>query len=340
MMKTVFLALISLIVVLGPVSASAMKLSIDSLITGNSEDRIYTVLNKPMHNKEIMSLSTSCNGKYFVSTSLDRTCKVWRTSDGKLLRSFRVEMDRELLGIMHTAAVSDDGETVAALHLLPIKFKALIYLFSTKTGKQIGSVRLRLLGLKQFNNLDASKCAFSPDGKILAVSFGRIAYFIDLKTRRVKKVGSLTSIIEDLNYSRTGDLLVYSKKEYKIFGPDFVEKKDGALKLSFHRVILSSDGSRIACLPKSSSKFIRILDSRDGREIEKVKTEKIYRRWISWAPSGNELIVYGFKDGSLYVLNSSDGYALQKMNVNLLDEKKTRMVLIFTEVQLLVETAI
>ncbi|MGH6855288.1 MAG: WD40 repeat domain-containing protein, partial [Aestuariivirga sp.] len=121
-----------------------------------------------MHTAGIWRLDVSADGKLLVTSSEDKTIRLWSASDGRLLRIFRVPIASGGEGKLYSVAISPDGRMVAAAGWDAYYWKDYwtthaghyIYLFDTISGsliRRIGPVPTVV------NDL-----AFSRDGQRLA----------------------------------------------------------------------------------------------------------------------------------------------------------------------------
>lgn len=118
-----------------------------------------------MHTAAIVRISVDRAGKFLVTASHDKTARVWELATGRLLRVLRVPIGDGNEGKLYAAAISPDGNTIAAggwasadgLH-------ESIYLFDRESGRLVR----RLTGLP----IVVKHLAFSLDGSLLAATHG------------------------------------------------------------------------------------------------------------------------------------------------------------------------
>jgi len=103
------------------------------------------------HEKVILSLAFSPNGKLLASGSEDQTINIWDVKSGKVLQTLK-----EHKGPVQTLAFSPDGKTLASGSV-----DQTLILWDVKTGKMLDSP------LTEHTDTIWS-IAFSPDGKLLA----------------------------------------------------------------------------------------------------------------------------------------------------------------------------
>ncbi|MEO8062905.1 MAG: caspase family protein [Pseudomonadota bacterium] len=96
------------------------------------------------------------------SASEDKTIRVWRITDGRLLDTFRVPAGLQAEGQLYALALSPDGHTLAAAGWTcwEVEHAACIYLLDAQSGE----LRGRIAGLPEV----VATLGFSPDGQHIA----------------------------------------------------------------------------------------------------------------------------------------------------------------------------
>ncbi len=119
------------------------------------------------HTSSINSITTDAQGRFLVTASDDRSCRVWDAATGKLLRTLRPPVGKDANeGKIFSAAISPDGEIVACGGWTEYGGEGghSVFLFERASGRLL----TRLSG---FPNVVESLC-FSPDGGLLATGGG------------------------------------------------------------------------------------------------------------------------------------------------------------------------
>lgn len=129
------------------------------------------------HTARITSLDVDAKGQYFVTSSVDKTLRVWDADSGKVIKILRPYIGKEAdEGIIYSASISQDGKYIACTYETspitipgnnnedgtPTKFRSLsLTIFENGSWKKLASV----------GSFEPSRLMFSPDGKFL-VAYG------------------------------------------------------------------------------------------------------------------------------------------------------------------------
>ena len=118
-----------------------------------------------MHTARISHISVDGASRYLVTASDDKTFRVWEFSTGRLLRVLRPPIGQGNEGKMYAVAISPDGNTVAGAGWSGLEWDGAhsVYLFDRASGRMLK----RITGLPQ----SIPHLAFSPDGRVLVVTF-------------------------------------------------------------------------------------------------------------------------------------------------------------------------
>lgn len=101
--------------------------------------------NTDMHTAPINSIAIDAKGQYLVTSSIDKTARVWSLLDGKLLRVLRPPIEEGHESKIYAVALSPEGKTVAVGGWTGYRWdkKVSIYLFD----RLLGELQQRLAGL-------------------------------------------------------------------------------------------------------------------------------------------------------------------------------------------------
>ncbi len=153
-------------------------------------------LNLEMHNNDILDINTDAKGKYILTTSFDKTAKLWNAHTGDLIRTYRFQIGKGSEGELYAGAISPNGKIIAITGVTGKTKNRSIYIFNTITGKLIKR-------LSELSNI-VINLEFSHNGKYLAAalsgsnSYGVVIYKTNLSditnftNLRIEKLKALT----------------------------------------------------------------------------------------------------------------------------------------------------
>lgn len=143
-----------------------------------------------MHTAKVNRMSVDSENHYLVTSSDDKTVRVWDLTTNRLVRIIRPPIREGDEGKLYAVAISPDGQTIATAGWTSYDWDGVnsIYLFSRETGQLIR----RIQGLPNA----ILRLAYSPDGKFLATTMGN-DYGI-----RLYETGNYTTVGEDRDYGK------------------------------------------------------------------------------------------------------------------------------------------
>jgi WD40 repeat protein len=116
------------------------------------------------HNAIIHRIDTDAANRFAVTTSDDKTVRVWSLPEGRLMRVLRVPIDQGNIGKAYAGAISPDGTTVAVGGWTGAAGHNNIFLFDRASGE----LKRRVRDIPNvINHLE-----YSPDTRRLAASLG------------------------------------------------------------------------------------------------------------------------------------------------------------------------
>ena len=119
-------------------------------------------LNSEMHTNQITDIASDAEGKYILTTSIDKTAKLWDALNGKLVNTFRVPIKGNE-GMLFSGTVSNNGQIVAISGLTGTTYNMQLYLFDLQSGNLLQTIN----GIENV----VYAIAFSPNDQYLAMGF-------------------------------------------------------------------------------------------------------------------------------------------------------------------------
>ncbi|HEY6292214.1 MAG TPA: caspase family protein [Terriglobia bacterium] len=162
------------------------------------------------HTQTVTRISADRQGRWLVSSSQDKTVRVWDAATGRMERVLRPPIGEGQEGELFGVAISPDGSLVACGGWTQSGSaqEFSVYLFSRADGRLVG----RIQGLPN----TIGHLAFSPDGSVLAVAVESKGVRLFAVDRRAVEGNpnsvtvSVRSIAEDRNYAGASDWVSFS----------------------------------------------------------------------------------------------------------------------------------
>lgn len=210
------------------VTALLLLLVLTAQVTRAQEREPILRIETGTHIDSIYQVSVDAANRYLVTAGSDKTIRVWELPEIRLLRTIRPMLGKGNLGTILNAAISPDGQTIAANILTETdekNFESSIYIYSRESGRVI-------YRLPQPASASVSRLAYSKDGRYMVVTLVDRQLYIDL----------IADASGDKNV-RYG-LYIYDTSTYKIVTEDKAAKVIGVDFDPSGRLLTSSvDGS-------------------------------------------------------------------------------------------------
>ncbi len=127
-------------------------------------DRPMLAVDPGMHTARIWAQAVDAAGRFAVTSSDDRTVRIWSVADGKLLRTIWIPAGPGIVGRVYAVAISPDGSTIAAGGYTERRNGPCpIYVFARESGNLIRRIPGDSPNVTSF-------LTFSPDGRYLAAT--------------------------------------------------------------------------------------------------------------------------------------------------------------------------
>jgi WD40 repeat protein len=253
--------------------------------------------NSVMHTVRLWRIDTDNKGKFLLTSSDDKTAKLWNTENGEFIRTFRIPIDKGNEGKIYACALSPDGNTVVLGGWTGWDWfkKSSIYIFNASTGEMIK--RTGNFGDVIFD------IEFSKDGRYLSVSLGSTNGVAILTTSDWKTYLTLDGYEDSVfntSFDNTGRLVTVSyDMKIRLYDSDFKLIKTQEKNLSGEKpfsVAFSPDGSKIA-VGYDDSEVLQVYDGKTLKllyEPDITDTDQSnFLEMVDWSNDGNYLYAGG-----------------------------------------------
>jgi WD40 repeat protein len=197
-----------------------------------------------MHTGILFRIAADRAGRFLVTTSSDRTARVWDLATGNLLRILRPPISTHNDGQLYAVALSPDGQTVALGGWTGADWDTTdsVYLFDVTTG----ALTRRLTGFAD----SISALEYSRDGSLLAVgmSLGGVRVFRPADEKPLMEDAAYADAVLSVDFDSRGRMVASSE--------------DGDLRLYDENLNLSTRRTMKGGKQPSSARF-----SPDGTSI-------------------------------------------------------------------------
>ncbi|WP_213069463.1 WD40 repeat domain-containing protein [Methylomicrobium album] len=251
------------------------------------------------HSGPVFGVEPLMNDQRLATISHDKTVKIWRSRDFKLLQTLRIPIGNAFEGNLDSIAVSPDSKLIAVggWTCWERGKHGCVYLFDATTGHLLRCI-------DQLKNI-IGELRFSPDGRVLAIGLhgnGGIA-FVDTQTFQI--------LAQDQDYGERVTGLSFSSNGYAATGSNdgYLRVYDPQFKLAARVKVpevdriadsyFSPDGKRLL-VSSYNSPLIQILSLPQLQVERSLRVDashpiKTLRNAV-WSPSGE--FIYGSGDSA------------------------------------------
>lgn len=266
-----------------------------SVVAGKPPQAPIIRIETEMHTARISSISADDAGRYLVTASDDKTLRVWERSTGRLLRVLRPPIGQGNEGKMYAVAISPDGDTIAGAGWSGLEWDGThsIYLFDRSSGRMLK----RITGLPE----SIPHLAFSPDGRILVVTFhGKygIRFYGTADSRLLAEDRDYRAETYGASFDKSGRVATASYDGFlRLYGRDFqllAQTQIAGGKRPF-TVSLTTSGSKIAVGYENAAQ-VDVFSGEDLRYLYSPDTgdsNKGYFNVVSWSSDEETLYAGG-----------------------------------------------
>lgn len=200
-----------------------------------------------MHLGRSNRISSNADGRYLLTSSNDKTARLWDAATGILLKTFRIPVNvntRE--GVLESSCLSPDGKIAAFAGQTGFEWDGsnCIYLVDTQTG---GIIR-RIKGLRQV----VFDLEFSPDGKWIAAGLsnaGGVRIFDTENWMEKKKIEGYQGDVYTVAFKPGGGMATASLEgKIRLYNKDFemVAEKSDLPGKSIYSIAFNPAGNLLA----------------------------------------------------------------------------------------------
>jgi len=256
----------------------------------------------------VYSMAFSPDGKYIAAGGDHLKACIWDVETGKLVRTLNHN------AVVQVVTYSPDGKYLATgtWDTYKVENNETVNIWDMKTGNLLH----KLSPTRQEYNAPVRSMDFSPDSKLLAVSYGGNIRGISIF--RVSN-GKLYKTLDDdggalsLKFSLDGANLVYANNKEQICTHINLSKKCNDkittdLKEWIYSIDISPDGKFIAVA--GADKIVTILDTNSKKPVQILKGHTSVIRTIAYGPKGRYL-VSGSDDRTIRVWDINKGEAVR-----------------------------
>ena len=241
------------------------------------------------HESFVRSVAFSPDGKKIVTTSLDKTARIWDAESGKELKKIQY-YDSESRIVADSADFSPDGKQIVTA-----SGHNIAKIWDAESGEELQKIESNT-----FKNITSA--AFSPDGKKIVTSAGEVTQLWDAESgEELQKWGNTSGEVGAANFSPCGKKIV--RMGYWDGGVVIIYDTESgkALKtfeagFGFDKAAFSPDGKKIIITETFEGDrgfFVQIWDAESGEVLVKMGRQRYWIRHVAFSPDGKKVVAVG-----------------------------------------------
>ena len=257
------------------------------------------------HSAKISRILFTPDGKTLISTSFDKTIRLWDVETGDLIRTLRHQIGEGRDGEVHAAALSPDGSTLAIGGITYDHENGIpVLLFDLERGDVIGL-------LEGHPDLIGS-LSFSRDGKWLASSSDTLMKIWDTSKPEADSVMTLESDsgVFDIAFSPDAKKIVSGHVDGTVRVWELPKNLGNASspKLTTPKKVMKKHTNVACCVDYSSDGKYLVSGDFDGNAFLWTSKGKLKKKFkpmdtigaIAFAPDGKHVVISGGKHAFVY----------------------------------------
>ncbi len=246
-------------------------------------DHVVRVFGNPKlhHGQWIHQLAYNFDGSRLAGAGQDGVIRIWDPASGRELLAYHGHSKPA-----RAVAFSPDGSLIASGGS-----DSAVRIWDSATGKDVRQIPV-IKG--QNENEYVARCAFSPDGKSLAVASGPIVEIFEVATGKPeRKLEGHQQTVYSIAYSPDGHYLASSSGDHTVRIWDMQSKAEtkviGAHTSGVYQVVFSPDGKSVAtCGGDKVAKIFEIAKDGQDPQVFQDKTPTIFN-CLSFSKDGRTL---------------------------------------------------
>lgn len=229
------------------------------------------------HNGYILDVAYSPNGRFILSSSIDKSAKLWEVNTGKVIKNFEGHLES-----VGKVAFSPNGQ-----YILTGSLDSTSILWDVQSGKKLHHFKA--------HHLEISAVAFSPDNRyVVTGSADKTAIIWDVQSGKLlRSLKGHTNMVRSIAFLPNGKLIITGSadKTIKLWNTQSGKqiRTIKGHKAGIRSVAISLDGQYI--LSASSDHSVRLWQIRNGRTLCTLAGHSSAVNEVAFSPTNNQIAV-------------------------------------------------